>query len=119
MFKLTLAERRRFHTATQIYRILHKLSPSYLHSTFSYAVSITGRTGRNVHQLYVPSMDLNYGKRSLYYRGTTIWNSLPASVVETNSLNSFKLLSLFEMYITVYICVCMLPILFVCYTGHS
>ena len=117
MFKLTLTERRRFHTATQIYRILHKLSPSYLHSTFSYAVSITGRTGRNVHQLYVPSMDLNYGKRSLYYRGTTIWNSLPASVVETNSLNSFKLAYL--KCITVYIFVCMLPILFVCYTGHS
>ena len=54
VFKLTLAERRRFHTATQIYRILHKLSPSYLHSTFSYAVSITGRTGRNVHHMSLP-----------------------------------------------------------------
>jgi len=60
MFKLTLAEHRRFHTSTQIYRILHKLSPSYLDSTFSYAVSITDRTGRNAHRLYVPSMHLNY-----------------------------------------------------------
>jgi len=48
-YKLTLAECHRFHTATQIYKILHKLSPSYLYSTFSYAVSITGHTGRNVH----------------------------------------------------------------------
>ena len=28
---------------------------------------------------------------SLYYRGTTIWNSLPTSITEMNSLNSFKL----------------------------
>ena len=51
----------------------------------------TGRAGRNVHRLYVPAVRLNYGKRSLYYRGTTIWNSLPTSITEMNSLNSFKL----------------------------
>ena len=41
--------------------------------------------------MFIYSMYLNYGKRSLYYRGATIWNSLPASVIETDSLNSFKL----------------------------
>ena len=55
------------------------------------ALSVTGRAGRNVHRLYVPAVRLNYGKRSLYYRGTTIWNSLPTSITEMNSLNSFKL----------------------------
>ena len=59
VFNLTLAERRRFHTYTQIYRILNKLSLSYLHSTFRYAVSVTGRIGCNAHQLYVPAMNLN------------------------------------------------------------
>jgi len=39
---------------------------------------------------YVPAVHLNFGKQSLYYHGTTIWNSLPASVIETDSLNSFK-----------------------------
>ena len=91
VFKLTLDERRRSYAATKICKILQNLPPFYLHSTFSYAVSITGRTGHNVHQLYIPFMHLNYGKNSLYYRITAIWNSLPASVMENNSLNSFKL----------------------------
>ena len=90
-FNLTLVERRRFHIAIQVYKILKRLSPSYLLSTFRSALSITGRAGRNVHRLYVPAVRLNYGKRSLYYRGTTIWNSLPTSITEMNSLNSFKL----------------------------
>jgi len=89
VFNFTLAERRRFHAATQVYRILSKLSPPYLHPTFRYAISVTGCTGRNVHWLYVPAVHLNSGKRSLYYHGVTIWNSLPASVIETDSLNSF------------------------------
>jgi len=38
VFNFTLAEHRQFHTATQVYRILNKLSPPYLHPTFRYAV---------------------------------------------------------------------------------
>ena len=33
-FNLTLVERRRFHIAIQVYKILKRLSPSYLLSTF-------------------------------------------------------------------------------------
>ena len=86
-FNLTLVECRRFHTAIQVYKILKRLSPSYLLSTFRSALSVIGHAGRNVHHLYVPAVRLNYGKRSLYYRGTTIWNSLPTSITEMNSLN--------------------------------
>jgi len=50
---VTLAERRRFHTAIQIYKALHHLSPPYLHDTFQY-VAVTGRASRNVHCLFVP-----------------------------------------------------------------
>ena len=41
---LTLAERRRYHAAIQVYRVLHKLSPSYLNTIFHYAVDITSHT---------------------------------------------------------------------------
>jgi len=74
------------HTSIQ-----NSKSSPYLHPTFRYAVSVAGRTGRNVHRLYVPAVHLNCGKRSLYYRGTTIWNSPSTSVIETDSLNSFNL----------------------------
>ena len=30
---ITLTERRRYHTAMQVYRTLHRISPSYLHDT--------------------------------------------------------------------------------------
>ena len=55
-FNLTLVERRRFHTAIQVYKILKRLSPSYLLSTFRSALSVTGHAGRNVHRLYVPAV---------------------------------------------------------------
>lgn len=85
VFDLTLAEHRRFHTAIQIYKILSQLSPSYLYSTFRFAISVKDHAGRNVHYLYVPAMHLNYGKQSLYHHGATIWISLPSSVIETGS----------------------------------
>ena len=35
-FSFTLTERRRFHTAVQIFKSLHRLSPPYLHNIFSF-----------------------------------------------------------------------------------
>ena len=83
VFKLTLIERRRFHTAIEIYKILIGRSPSYLLDTF--------KVGHNVCRLFVPAIRLNNGKRSLYYRGTVIWNSLPTALTEAESLHDFKL----------------------------
>ena len=50
-------ERRKFHTIMQIYEILRKLAPMYLHNMFDYAITVTGRINRNVHQLFVPQTD--------------------------------------------------------------
>jgi len=62
---MTLVECRTFHRAVQVFRILHNVSPTYMRGLFSYATDVTGRTGRNPHQLYVPRIRTNYGKRSL------------------------------------------------------
>jgi len=70
----TLAERRTFHMAIQVFKILHNISPTYMRGLFTYAVEVTGHTGRNPHRLYVPRIRTNYGKRSLQYWGTLIWN---------------------------------------------
>ena len=50
----SLTERRRYHVAVQVYRILHKLSPPYLRDTFHYAVNITSHIGQNLRHLFVP-----------------------------------------------------------------
>ena len=45
--QLSLSERRVFHTALQVFKIVKKISPPYLHDTFAFAVDFTGRSGRN------------------------------------------------------------------------
>jgi len=54
----------------------NNISP-YLRGMFSYAVDITGLSGSNLYRLFVPT---NYGKQSLAFRGTAIWNSLPKAL---------------------------------------
>ena len=76
-FSLTLTERRRFHTAIQIFRSLHRLSPPYLHNIFQLSKDITGHVSRNINRVFVPRVFTNYGKRSFFYRGALLWNSLP------------------------------------------
>ena len=89
-FSLTLTERRRFHTAIQIFRSLHRLSPPYLHNIFQLSKDITGHVSHNINRLFVPRVFTNYGKRSFFYRGALLWNSLPFSVTGAATLLSFK-----------------------------
>ena len=79
--KQSLTERRTFHTAVKVFKILHKLAPPYLHGMFQYASAVSGRTGRSPLQLFVPSIQTNYGWGSLWFRGTTIWNNLSPTVI--------------------------------------
>ena len=49
--------------------------------------------GHSVRRLFVPatsSLKL-WKERSLYYRGTVIWNNLPTALTEAESLHDFKL----------------------------
>jgi len=89
-FFYSLTERRRFHTAVQIFKSIHQSSPSYLHNIFHYSKDITGHVSRNINRLFVPRVTNNFGKRSFYYRGAVLWNSLSQVVVEAANLPSFK-----------------------------
>jgi len=88
--KYSLSERRKFHTTVQVYKILHRIVPAYLYNIFEYAINVTGRVNRNAHRLFVPQVNTNYGKRSLYYRGTTMWNALPTAVYDSTTLTQFR-----------------------------
>ena len=57
---------------------------------FNYAVAITGRVNRNAHWLFVPQVNTNYGKRSLHYRGPTIWNALSTALYNATTLSHFR-----------------------------
>ena len=57
--RYSLVERCKFHTIMQIYKILHKLAPMYLHNMFDYAITVTEHMNRNVHRLFVPQIHTN------------------------------------------------------------
>ena len=65
-FSFTLIERRRFHTAVQIFRSIHQISPPYLHNIFQFSRDVTGHVSRNFYRLFVPRVSTNFGKRSFF-----------------------------------------------------
>ena len=71
-FCYSLVERRKFRTLIQIFKILHKMVPSYLQGLFKYSSDVTGNPGRNFNPLYVPQVRTNYGRQSLYFRGSIL-----------------------------------------------
>jgi len=89
---LPLTERRTFHTAVQVYKIVNKVSSPYLHGYFSFAVDVTGHPGRNVHRLFILRVKTNYGKRSLAYMGAVIWNRLSSAIHSAKTLKEFRTL---------------------------
>ena len=69
---------------------------------FTYAVTVTGRMDRNIHLLFIPQVSTNYGKRSLHYRGPTIWNALSTALY-----NAKTLIQLRNMYLRIFSVYCM------------
>ena len=59
--RLSLTERRTYHTVVKVFKILHKMAPPYLHGMFQYASAVSGRVGRNPLRLFVPSIRTTYG----------------------------------------------------------
>jgi len=67
---------------------------SYLQCIFimlDYAITVTGRVNRNVHRLFVPQINANYGKYSLHYRGPVLWNALSTALYSTTTFIQFKI----------------------------
>ena len=90
ILRCSLTERRKFHSVMYIYKILKKLAPPYLNGVFDYAVNVTGRSSRNPHRLFVPQINTNFGRRSLSYWGTTLWNALPPTLHDASTFTQFR-----------------------------
>ena len=86
-FSFTLIEQRRFHTAVQIFKSIHQISPPYLHKIFQFSRDVTGHVSHNFNRLFVPRVSTNF---KLFYRGVVLWNSLPSIVSEAATVPSFK-----------------------------
>ena len=76
VYCLTLAEQCRFHTAAQVFKVLHHLCLGYLRKWSVHAQAYTGHGGRNKHHLFIPQINTSIGKNGFFYHRAVIWNSL-------------------------------------------
>ena len=90
--RVTLSERRRFHTAVQVFKVLYQLCPGYLNDWFVFAEAYTGHSGRNKFRLFIPQINTSIGKNGFFYRGAAIWNNLTPVLFTVNILSNFKAL---------------------------
>lgn len=78
-----------FNIAVIIYKKLHNLYPAHF-LPLATVNNITNSNTRQRSNLYVPMSTTVTGSRSLSIMGPNIWNQLPVTITQTNSLNVFK-----------------------------
>ena len=80
-----------FHLAIYAYKVLNHLCPVYLENSIKYTSDVVKRTsGRNRFRAYVPQINNNYGKSSIYYRSVGVWNTLKSDLYQFTQLKYFK-----------------------------
>ena len=77
-----------------MFKCIHGLAPHYLSNDVTMHVDIHGYDTRSAENrdLYIPRIRCTKGiyKRSILYKGSSLWNKLPPWVKESTSLNEFK-----------------------------
>ena len=84
-----LWERRDKQLLYVMYKIVNGNMPINITNNFSYRQYLYGLR-KTTLQFDVPKPSTNFQKRSLAYRGSKIWNSLPSNVKQSVSLAAFK-----------------------------
>ena len=84
-----LTTRRQKLKAILMFKTINGLTPAYLQNSFS--TRSTQYNLRNVEaKLELPLPSTNYGKRAFCYSGALLWNSLPISLRQSDSLEYLK-----------------------------
>ena len=81
-----------YFTALLTFKSLNGLAPGYLTDCFQRISDVTNSNTRNASQgnLYPPRFKTANGQRSFSFRAVTIWNSIPPSIRDSSTVNSFK-----------------------------
>ena len=72
-----------------VFKILTSMLPDWFFS-FSKVHEITESRTRQANNLFIPRTNLDIGKRAISVQGPILWNELPESVKNSNSLPTFK-----------------------------
>ncbi len=88
---LPVANRIEHNKAVLVYKCLNDMMPEYMNNMFTAQTSsVYSLRSEARGDLYVPKPRIELFKQSLLYSGPKIWNSLPVTVRQTDSLPSFK-----------------------------
>ena len=86
-----LVHQRTVSKAMMMHSIVNNTAPEYLTSRFFRRCDLTSYNLReNEYKLAVPQPRTRFYKRSLSYRGSVLWNSLPLEVRQLTSPSIFK-----------------------------
>ena len=88
----TLKERRKIHLQIFMYKVFHNLAPNTITSKFKRTNDAYSHSTRAAasNSFCIPSIDKDYGKNSLSYRGAICWNSISPENRKLPSLPQFK-----------------------------
>ena len=89
---MTFPEMVNFQKAVMMFKIIHSLTPSYLHNLFQFTNVIHNRSLRSTFEdlLYIPKPKLEIYRNMLTYSGSKIWNAIPENIRNSDSLPHFK-----------------------------
>ena len=74
-----------------VFKSLDGLAPEYLSSKFIARSHNTSYTfPDSVNKLTIPQPRTNYLRNSFHYSGAVLWNSLPETIRQAESLHNFK-----------------------------
>jgi len=82
--RYSITEQQKFYYAMQVYEVLHKSAPAYLHNIFKCHRTFKQKFAS--FELFVSHINTKYGKHSFYYCRTTLWNALQMALSDQTHL---------------------------------
>ena len=89
---MSFPERVIYMKAIQMFKTIRGGAPEYLRSSFTFASDIHARPLRSSSnfQLYTPKPRLEIYRNTFVFSDSSVWNSLPSYIHNSNSVQHFK-----------------------------
>lgn len=87
---MSVRQRVEFNTLIFVYRVTKGMAPQYLSSTIIYGRDVHRYETRRAGDLRMPNFRKTCTQNSLFYKGYSLFNELPDTAKQANSLREFK-----------------------------
>ena len=87
---LSIPDRVRFFRMTHLFRVRHKLAPSYLMPNFKLITEAHTHNTRGSNHNFVLSRQLSFSSNSFAFQAIKQWNDLPVNIKSISEFRVFK-----------------------------